>query len=62
MKERDAARAALVQFDRILQATERKGVKVVPVEALRRRFDMCVDRFEVKAAELSTWNMDVLNG
>jgi hypothetical protein len=53
---------ALSQFDAILRTAEQKGVKVVTVESLRKRFDMCVDKFEVFAADLNTWNMDVLNG
>jgi hypothetical protein len=55
-----AALAALIRFDKMLQATEKKGVSQVSLSALRRSFDLCVNELGVKAAELSAWNMEVM--
>lgn len=60
VKSEEAAQKALVRFDKILAATERSGVKVVSIEALRKKFDSCTDQFEVFAADLSAWNEDII--
>jgi hypothetical protein len=54
------AMEALIKFDRMLRRTEEKGVAVVNVSALRVAFDSCLDSFQVKAAQLKTWDMEVL--